>query len=385
VVGVNEVVVREDDGVWAPGETAPLSNEVAWVAGFRVAERFGIADRFLDDRIPVWVDAAGVVHGASCPVPMFEDAVTAASPSQLSIGELLAGQVGACCAATDEVWETVPVDTLQVADRLLSRTVPLRDWFSEDGEEFRNDCTLWALDREAALSPPEVGRPGGLRSWSRVAGSALEERLAELLPALCAEFADRLRLQQVAAGALAAGASKLSASVPDISPDVVQLAGWRRFGSGKLARWTLRSEWLCAAGAVNEAVCAADVVAVLEQQVAALVAAGGSVSGVSEAVACAVEVFEAPPVWLFAAAGFCVPMELVWPSASDDVTTVMWLPLAAARMNSSPLEAMVESPLPVCPSSEQLRLAAVLAAGKEWDAEQLALVPATAMVLSADM
>jgi hypothetical protein len=329
----------------------------------------------------VWVDVLGVVHAVSCPGPSFQSVVVPAgvpssSVSSLPLAEVLQSPVGACCAAVDEVWEDMFVDELLIADRLLSYPLPLRNWFDDVAVKFRADWQRWELAAEVWVPTSGWWPPG--ECARRVAGSVLAEQLAGLPDVACREFADRLRLQQVAVGALMVGCGFLRAAVP---PGLV-VDGWAADGWDADADWMLSWKKLCAAGAVNEAVCAADVVAVLEQQVAVMVAAGGSVSGVAAAVACAVEVFEAPPVWLFVPSKVYAETGLVWPSVTADVTTVVWAPFAAALLNGSSSKVVVPSPVSDCPSVEQMRTAALLAGDLDWDEGRMVSVVATALLLT---
>jgi hypothetical protein len=321
--------------------------DVVWVRGFRVVERFGCTHLLDDALVRFHVDTDGSLHSLLC--------------SQLTV---LRQQVLPICEAVD-----VFVSADHAAGTVHSCVFEPMGWDTPHAAEFADLASVVELSAPTVWDAPatqDLRRLLGRLSEAGIPGLVAGTPLESLWLAACALFEparDALRAQALAAAAVWSTAD-LFVAVDDHDTGWCGVQGWvpsNRLIRAPGSQFSLSVPWIRDRVSACGVTSVADIAAVMFEQVAVATAAGMTVRlSLDELVAAIDEVVSAPLVLLLVDRPHADDLALLWPSASSEWTTVLCAPEGVTCLlpAGSWWCADVQD---VCLSDRQMQLAAQLA------------------------
>jgi hypothetical protein len=291
---------------------AVASDDVEWVRGFRVAEKYGVVDRFADEVTEVCVTPDGCVHTGFCRKSM------ATVPTLLPLPEAvrLLGSSPVCdvCFELTTLQQGSLAASLDVLEAVVCDAEPVSDWFAPATVKLRERLRELAGD-------PEV--------LARVAGSLLGELWAAV-PDRFVEHRERLRSQALAYASIVWAAPLMRAH--DLSGSWQGDDLWRpEPRSGLLAKGArvFHLSPLSLVDSVTSLDPSTDAVAALLRSAAAHAARHGvSVpdAALEAALEMAADAFVSDVVWMVTERDLVADVAMLWPSASAGPFTVIAAP-----------------------------------------------------------
>jgi hypothetical protein len=312
---------------------AVTSDDVAWVRGFRVAEKYGVVDRFADEVRTVQIGRhSGVTHSEFCDAAVDLEKVALPLPEavQLLDSSVLCDQ----CLPRWEVWTRSAMPPLLVLDAVVAECAPVSDWFAPETTVLRQHLGHLS-ERQQVLSRLDGSSLGAL--WGQVPSRFVEHR-------------DLLRAQVMAQSAVAWAAPLLT----------VPITRTRWEGDN---RWILEEVFAISDAGHNQLILSCDTLVdelsakdpspslvkrLLTDAVLSARSHGVTVPDryLTSAVDMVDETYAADVVWIAAERHHFADLAMLWPSASAGSLTVLAAPEAVSVGCTSPSQTARCTPVP---------------------------------------
>jgi hypothetical protein len=302
---------------------AVTSETLSWVRGFRVAEKYGVVDRFADETREFLVDpVSGLVHAALCSTVTAVEEVVLPLPEAVQF--VSSSPLCARCVTVRQEWDWEPagVYLLPVLEEVVTGSDAVADWFASETVALRHHLGLLA-------ESPDL--------LHRVAGSPLADMWADV-PTRFAEHRDVLRYQVFAEMAVR-WAVPLMCAV-DFSHEWLGDNMWEKASSS--SRRANATEFELSADALVAELAAKEpspslVKLLLSDAALSAERQGACVSRLKLDAACAMvdDVYRSSTVWMLAERRRLADLAMLWPAASAGSLSVIVAPDAVSVVCSS--------------------------------------------------